>query len=52
MQEVFSHDFYYTVLTVMAALAVVVFIALHKVTAGYGMTACGGRLSATVSDGS
>lgn len=37
MQEVFSHDFYYTVLTVMAALAVVVFIALHKVTAGYGM---------------
>ena len=37
MQEVFSHDFYYTVLTVMAALAVVVFIALHNVTAGYGM---------------
>lgn len=34
---IFSNDFYFTVLAAMAILAVVVFIALHKVTAGYGM---------------
>lgn len=35
--DIFSAGFYYTVVCVMLALAVVVFIALHRVTAGYGM---------------
>lgn len=34
---VFSYDFYYSTVAVMVALAVVVFIALHRITAGYGM---------------
>lgn len=35
--DIFSAGFYYTVVCVMLALGVVVFIALHRVTAGYGM---------------
>ena len=35
--DIFSAGFYYTTVCVMLALAVVVFIALHRVTAGYGM---------------
>lgn len=34
---IFTPDFYYTVVYAMLALAVVVFIALHRFTAGYGM---------------
>ena len=34
---IFQQGFYFTVVTVMLALAVMVFIALHRVTAGYGM---------------
>lgn len=37
----FSPDFYYTVLIVMTVLAVIVFISLHFVTAGYGMMRSG-----------
>lgn len=37
MTKLFSPDTYHTVVAVMAALAAVVFIALHRVTAGYGM---------------
>lgn len=37
MEQLFSHDLYYSVLASMAVLAVVVFVALHFVTAGYGM---------------
>ena len=35
--NIFSPDFYYSVVGVMLVLAVVVFVALHRVTAGYGM---------------
>lgn len=35
--SIFSPDFYYSVIWTMLALAVIVFIALHFVTAGYGM---------------
>lgn len=34
---IFTSDFYYSVVAVMVALAVVVFVALQRVTAGYGM---------------
>ena len=37
MSQIFSYDFYMAVVLVMLALAVVVFIALQYVTAGYGM---------------
>lgn len=37
MYQIFSYDFYMAVVLVMLALAVVVFIALQYVTAGYGM---------------
>lgn len=36
MYAVFEPTFYYSVCTVMLALAVVVFIVLHRITAGYG----------------
>ncbi len=34
---IFNTDFYYAVVGAMIVLAVIVFIALHRVTAGYGM---------------
>lgn len=34
---IFNPDFYYSTVWIMLGLAVVVFIALHRVTAGYGM---------------
>ena len=37
MYAIFEPDFYYTVCTVMIGLAVVVFIALQRLTAGYGV---------------
>jgi len=37
MESIFNPDIYYIVIYVMMALAVVVFIALQKITAGYGM---------------
>ncbi len=37
MENLFSHDFYFCVVCTMLALAVVVFVALQFVTAGYGM---------------
>lgn len=37
MMDFFAPDTYYTVIWTMIALAVIVFIALHRVTAGYGM---------------
>ena len=37
MNSLFDHEVYYTVIQIMSLLAVVVFIALHRVTAGYGM---------------
>lgn len=37
MSQIFSYDFYMAVVLAMLALAVVVFIALQYVTAGYGM---------------
>lgn len=36
MYAVFEPTFYYSVCAVMLALAVIVFIALHRITAGYG----------------
>lgn len=38
MRQIFNIELYYTVVGVMAFLAVIVFIALHKVEAAYGMT--------------
>ena len=38
METLFIPDIYWTVVKAMACLAVVVFIALQRVTAGYGMT--------------
>lgn len=38
MEQIFNPQVYYTVVWTMVALAVVVFIALHKVEAAYGMT--------------
>lgn len=38
MTQIFNPDIFYTVITVMAVLAVIVFIALHRVEAAYGMT--------------
>lgn len=37
IDKIFTPDIYYTVIYVMIGLAVVVYVALHKVTAGYGM---------------
>lgn len=37
MESVFRPTGYYIILTVMSVLAVIVFIALHRITAGYGM---------------
>ena len=35
--NIFSPDFYYSVVWIMLGLAVVVFVALQRVSAGYGM---------------
>ena len=35
--NIFSPDFYYSVVWIMLGLAVVVFIALQRISAGYGM---------------
>lgn len=35
--SIFNPDFYYTVIASMFVLAVIVFVVLHRVTAGYGM---------------
>ena len=37
MYALFQPDFYNTVCAVMLAMAVVVFIGLHRITAGYGV---------------
>lgn len=37
MEIIFTSDFYYTVVWTMIVLAVVVFVALQRLTAGYGM---------------
>ena len=37
MYALFQPDFYKTVCAVMIAMAVVVFIGLHRITAGYGV---------------
>lgn len=42
MESLFSTDLYWTVVGTMACLAVVVFIALQRFTAGYGMMRTGG----------
>lgn len=36
MSEIFTHDFYYTVLICMAVISVPVFLVLTRITAGYG----------------
>lgn len=38
MPNMFSQDIYYTVVAVMTVLAVIVFIALQRITPGYGIT--------------
>lgn len=37
MEQIFAPDLYWTIITVMICLAVIVFFALQKLTAGYGM---------------